>query len=155
MRTIRLASIACGGGLVALLSACTAPAPTASVAPARTASIHPDLEYGRITNIQPLSGGTTAGGVNVPGAIIGAVAGGVLGNQIGSGRGQGAAAVLGAAGGAAVGSQVGRNTTMPQPTFRVTVQTQGGAVRYYDVPSTGDLRVGDLVRVQYGVISRT
>ncbi|AMO21905.1 hypothetical protein GCM10027034_21570 [Ramlibacter solisilvae] len=158
MRNYRLASIACGSALVALLAGCgssvpltsTAPAPSASVAAAPTG-----VEYGQVTRIESIAGATTRSGPSIPGAIIGAVAGGVVGNQIGSGKGQTAATVLGAAGGAAVGSQVGRSTTPAQPTYRVTVQTQSGAVRYYDVPATNDLRVGDRVQVENGVIYRS
>ena len=38
------------------------------------------------------------------------------------------------------------------PVDRVTVQGDQGAMRYFDVPSPGDLRVGDRVRVDQGVI---
>jgi uncharacterized protein YcfJ len=90
----------------------------------------------------------------VPGAIIGGVAGAILGNQIGSGSGRDAATVLGGAAGAAVGSQVGRTTTATDALYRVTLQTEQGVTRVYDVPATGDLRVGDRVRVENGVIYR-
>jgi outer membrane lipoprotein SlyB len=160
MRTIRLASMAGGGALAALLAACgSTPSPSASSSPPPTASMQKAparVEYGRVTRIEPIAGGTaTRSGPSVPGAIIGAVAGGVVGSQVGSGSGQTAATVLGAAGGAAVGSQVGRTTTMPQPMYRVTVQTEGGVTRYYDVPATNDLRVGDSVQIEHAVIYRT
>jgi hypothetical protein len=38
--------------------------------------------------------------------------------------------------------------------YRVTVQTDQGMMRTYEVPATGDLRVGDRVRVDNGVIYR-
>jgi hypothetical protein len=41
------------------------------------------------------------------------------------------------------------------PTYRVSIQTDQGAIRVYDVPTTGDLRVGDRVRIENGVISRS
>jgi outer membrane lipoprotein SlyB len=159
MRTYPLVLLA-GGALAALLTGCGSPAPVASATPATTAtaSIPATLEYGRVTNIESIGGTGTAArtGPSVPGAILGAVAGGVVGNQIGSGTGRTAATVLGAAGGAAVGSQVGRSSSapMPQAAYRVTVQTEGGSVRYYDVPDTAGLRVGDRVHVEHGVISR-
>jgi outer membrane lipoprotein SlyB len=65
--------------------------------------------------------------------------------------------VLGATAGAVVGSNVGRNTA-PQaynaqyPVYRVTVQTDQGVMRTYDVNATGDLRPGDRVRIENGVI---
>jgi outer membrane lipoprotein SlyB len=93
-------------------------------------------------------------GANVPGAILGGVAGAVLGNQIGRGGGRDAATVLGGAAGAAVGSQVGRTNSVTEPVYRITMQTDQGTVRVYDVPATGDLHVGDRVRVENGVIYR-
>ena len=171
MRTTRLASIAGGVAVAALVSACTTdrsvavnvppqPAPvysstTVSPAPAPGyASAPASIEFGRVTNIEYFPGGVSRSGPNVPGAILGAVAGGLIGNQVGSGNGRAAATVLGGAAGAAVGSQVGRTTNVADAVYRVTVQTDNGVIRYYDVPATGDLRVGDRVRVDNGVIYR-
>jgi uncharacterized protein YcfJ len=162
MRTTRLASLAGAGAAAALLAACSvnptvplytnAPAPVAypSTATAAPAS----LEYGRVTNIEYFPGGVSRSGVNVPGAILGAVAGAVLGNQVGSGGGRDAATVLGGAAGAAVGSQVGRTNTVSEPVYRITLRTDQGVTRVYDVPATGDLHVGDRVRVDNGMIYR-
>ena len=159
MRTIRLATMAGGTALAALLSAC-ALEPSVSLAPVSypTAPAYANaspayLEYGQVINIDYFPGGT-ARAANVPGAILGAVAGALVGNQIGSGSGRDAATVLGGAAGAAVGSQVGRSTTVTDPVYRITLRTEQGFVRTYDVPATGDLRVGDRVRVENGVIYR-
>lgn len=116
------------------------------------------VEFGRITNVSMISGGTS--GVNpnrsTAGGVIGAVVGGVLGNQIGHGDGRAAATVLGAAAGAVVGSNVARNTAptynAAYPVYRITVQTDQGQWRTYDVNATGDLRAGDRVRIENGVI---
>ena len=89
--------------------------------------------------------------------MIGAIIGGVIGNQIGSGGGKAAATVLGAAAGAVVGSNAGRRDFAANPNYpvyRVTVQTDAGVIRYYDVPASGDLRIGDRVRIESGVIYR-
>ncbi|MEJ6023790.1 outer membrane lipoprotein [Ramlibacter sp. PS4R-6] len=159
----RLAPVAGGVALVALVSACTTsprvevnvPAQPAPVYSTNTVTTVPvSAEYGRIVNIEYFAGGVSRSGPNVPGAIIGAVAGAVVGNQIGGGSGRDAATVLGGVAGAAVGSQVGRTTTVSEALYRVTVQTDTGIVRYYDVPATGDLRVGDRVRIDSGVIYR-
>ena len=40
------------------------------------------------------------------------------------------------------------------PAYRVTVQTDQGAMRTFDVGALGDLRVGDRVRVENNVIYR-
>ena len=87
--------------------------------------------------------------------MIGAIVGGVLGNQIGHGGGRAAATVLGATAGAVVGSNVGRNTAPANasyPVYRITVQTDQGQMRTYDVSATGDLQPGDRVRIDNGVI---
>ena len=162
MRQFRLACVAGGVAVAALVSACTSPrvevnypTPVAAVQPVvtTTSPVPMGAEYGRVVNLEYFPGGV-ASRPNVPGAIIGAVAGALVGNQIGSGTGRAAATVLGGAAGAAVGSQVGNSTSVTSPVYRVTVQTDTGIIRYYDVPASGDLRVGDRVRVDSGVIYR-
>ena len=161
MRTTRLATIAGASALVALLSACsTRPNVPMTVAPVSYPSttivqtVPASLEYGRVSNIEYFSGGVARSGPNVGGAVLGAVAGAVLGHQIGGGSGRDAATVLGGVAGAAVGSQVGRTSSVSDPMYRVTITTDQGVMRYYDVPGTGDLRVGDRVRIDSGVIYR-
>lgn len=116
------------------------------------------LEYGRITSIEYMPVGTQApSGPNVIGAVIGGVAGAVLGRQIGGGSGRDAATAIGGVAGAVVGSQVGRNAqgATTTPGYRITVQTDQGVLRTYEVNSTGDLRVGDRVRIENNVIYRS
>jgi outer membrane lipoprotein SlyB len=116
------------------------------------------VEYGRVTNVALISnGGTASSGNSTAGTLIGAVVGGALGNQVGHGGGRAAATILGAVGGAAVGNRIGSNSAGPSyntagPVYRVWVQTDQGAQRTYDVSSTGDLRPGDRVRIENGVI---
>jgi outer membrane lipoprotein SlyB len=162
MHTSRFALIASGA---AMLAACGSTVPLygtgsasgyPATAPAPAATAPASLEYGRVTNMEFYQGGTASSGINVPGAVIGAVAGAVLGHQVGSGGGRDAATVLGGAAGAAVGSQVGKpSSASTSPVYRVSIQTDQGAMRVYDVPTTGDLRVGDRVRVENGVIYRS
>ena len=70
--------------------------------------------------------------------------------------GKAAATILGAVGGAAVGNRIagGNNAyaNTPGPVYRVSVQTDNGQLRTYDVSATGDLRPGDRVRIENGVI---
>jgi outer membrane lipoprotein SlyB len=158
MRTSHIAPLAAGAMAAAMLAACGGVplSEPASSYPAPTAMAPASLEYGRVTNIEFFQGGTATSGLNVPGAIIGGVAGAVLGNQIGSGSGRDAATILGGAAGAAVGSQVGRpSAPTTSPVYRVSIQTDQGAMRVYDVPATGELRIGDRVRVENGVIYRS
>jgi outer membrane lipoprotein SlyB len=117
------------------------------------------VETGRITNIEFVQGtGQTSGNSGTVGAIIGGVAGAALGNQVGGGSGRTAATVLGAVGGAVAGNRIGKNrdgSTYTGPAYRVTVQTDQGQWRTYEVSATGDLRVGDRVRIDNGVIYRS
>jgi outer membrane lipoprotein SlyB len=117
------------------------------------------VEYGRVTNVALVSNGSTASsGNSTAGTLLGAVVGGALGNQVGHGGGRAAATILGAVGGAAVGNRIASNNNpnpsynTAGPVYRVWVQTDQGAQRTYDVSSTGDLRPGDRVRIENGVI---
>ena len=169
MRNIRLLSIASAVALATGLTACstvdpygsnnypvsTVSAPVATY-PAQTASY---IEYGRITNVSLISGVAPVASPNrsAVGTVLGAVIGGALGNQIGSGGGRAAATVLGAVGGAVAGNRIAQNTAPTYaPTgaavYRVSVQTDQGALRSYDVSANSDLRVGDRVRIENGVI---
>ena len=114
-------------------------------------------EYGRIVNIEYMPVGTNAPSNNgIIGAVVGGLAGAALGSAVGAGAGRTAATVLGGVAGATVGNHIARNhegmTT--QAGYRITMQTEGGAIRTFEVPATGDLRVGDRVRVDNGVIYR-
>ena len=159
----RVPALVIGAVSMAMLAACANPTmPGYSSYPATSSPTvystqTAGVEYGRITNIEYMPVGTSAAaGPNVLGAVVGGVLGGVLGNQIGSGGGRAAATVLGAVGGAAVGQHLARNSSgaLTQPGYRITMQSDQGAMRTYEVPATGDLRVGDRVRVENGVIYR-
>lgn len=116
----------------------------------------PYVDYGRVVNIEVLqtqsSGSPTSGG----GAVAGGVVGGVLGNQIGHGSGRAAATALGLVGGALLGNAIEANNRAPRvyQSYRLSIQTDNGAYRAFDVSSPGDLRVGDRVRIDNGQISR-
>lgn len=160
----RLASVVAGGIAAATLAACSSYGPTYPVSTAPTYSTVPvssypvaGTEYGRIVNIEYMPVGTSAStGPNILGAVVGGLAGAALGNQIGSGGGRTAATILGGVAGAAVGNQIARNSqgVTTQAGYRITMQSDQGVIRTYEVPATGDLRVGDRVRVDNGVIYR-
>ncbi len=156
----RFLPLACAATLAAVLAACAGGPMMSSggrTPMAGTTSPMP-LEFGRVTSIEYVPAGAAAvGSPNVIGAVVGGVAGAVLGRQIGSGSGRDAATVLGGVAGAAAGSQVGREqpvTATTSPTYRISVQTDQGLMRTYEVPATGELRVGDRVRVENNVINR-
>lgn len=172
MRT-RIASIASVTALAATLAACSsvdpygpnnypvgqAPAPYSSTYPSTYPSAQSQyVEYGRVSSIEVVQAPRTSGN-STAGTLIGGAVGALLGNQIGSGSGRAAATVLGAVGGAVAGNQIARNRdgTYNTPTgavYRITVQTDNGQWRAYEVAATGDLRVGDRVRIENNVLYR-
>lgn len=165
MNISRLTTLVAGGLAAATLAACSSYplGPTTTAYPTTTttypAASYPvaGMEYGRILNIEYMPvGSTLSTGPNILGAVVGGLAGAVLGNQIGSGSGRTAATVLGGVAGAAIGNQIARNSqgATTAPGYRITMQTDQGVIRTYEVPATGDLRVGDRVRVDNGVIYR-
>lgn len=124
------------------------------------------VEVGRVTDIQTVQMGATSAtnpgvGRAVVGGIIGAVVGSVVGKNIDNGHSRAGATVLGAGAGAAIGHRSGQNAEANTassgaagPAYRVTVQTDQGAWRTFEVGALGDLRVGDRVRVENNVIYR-
>ncbi|MBC5766364.1 glycine zipper 2TM domain-containing protein [Ramlibacter albus] len=166
MRSMRLTASALAVTMLASVVGCATntpmygsnyPATTVTTAPVYSTTAA--LEYGRVSNIEYMPVGTSApisGNNNIIGAVIGGLAGAALGSTIGGGSGRTAATVLGGVAGAAVGSHIARNQAgvTTAPGYRVTVQTDSGAMRIYEVGSTGDLRVGDRVRVENNVIYR-
>jgi outer membrane lipoprotein SlyB len=159
----RLAATVSAGAAAAMLAAC-APYPVAQQGPAYGPAPYPmtsgpvaGTEFGRIVNIEYVPvGAVYRRPPNPLGAIVGGVAGALIGNQFGSGGGRAAATVLGGVAGAAVGNSIAYNNAgvVTQAGFRIAVQTDQGQMRTYEVPATGDLRVGDRVRVDNGVIYR-
>jgi outer membrane lipoprotein SlyB len=147
--------------LVALLSACgttprsSAPMPTSSTLPPVQGSAPViQVDYGRVTAIDPLRTQEQGRGTGA-GAVIGGVAGAVLGNQVGSGSGRDVARIAGAVGGAVAGNTVERNARSQwRESYRIMVQLENGINRAYEVPTPGDLRVGDRVRIENNQIFR-
>lgn len=161
----RVISVVSSVLLLVGLAACVSPPmssyPAQSQYPAQYPSQYPAqnqqsnyVEYGRVSNIEVLQaqGQGQSSGV---GAVLGGVAGAVIGHQIGGGSGRDAATVLGAVGGAVAGNAIekNRNPSVSQA-YRVTVQLDNGSARAYDVPSYGELRMGDRVRIENGQLFR-
>ncbi len=150
---------------LAMLTACVAPAPVyqtsrypyqAPPQPYVSAAPAPYVEYGRVANIEVLRSQTAGTGTTGGGAVAGGLVGGVVGNQFGRGNGRTAATVLGLVGGALLGNTIESNSNGPRAyeSYRVSIQTDTGAYRAFDVGSPGDLRIGDRVRIDNGQISR-
>jgi outer membrane lipoprotein SlyB len=170
MHKSRIASIASVTVLAGMLAACAAPYypnqptsgypassyPAAGGYPATTTAPN-YVEYGRVSNIEVVQAASAGTNNGTAGTLIGGVVGGLLGNQVGSGGGRSAATVLGAVGGAVVGNQIANRNAGPATgaVYRITVQTDGGQWRAFDVNATGDLRVGDRVRIDNNVLYRS
>lgn len=161
---LRFLSVGASVLALATLTACVAPAPVYQTnrypyqAPPQpyAAVPAPYVEYGRVANIEVMRSQTSGTGTSGGGAVAGGVVGGVLGNQIGRGNGRTAATVLGVVGGALLGNGIEANNNAPRvyESYRVSVQTENGGYRAFDVSSPGDLRIGDRVRIDNGQISR-
>jgi len=137
----RFTALASCAAVAALAAGCTsertvvhyapqpvAVAPTATVVPAPVAVAPiPAVERGRVTNIEYFAAGTATSRITVPGAVVAA---------------RGGTAILGGP----------PATVTTAASYRITILTDTGLYRTYDVPSAGDIRVGDRVRVENGVI---
>jgi len=165
-RGLRLMRLGIGLSAVALLSACVVappayqhasypyqPAPRAY--PAQVAP-YGALEYGQVANIDVLRSERPGYGTSGGGAVAGGLIGGAVGNQFGQGSGRAAATALGLIGGALLGNAIESQHNGPRAyeSYRVSIQTDRGEWRVFDVPHPGDLRVGDRVRIDNGQISR-
>ena len=112
------------------------------------------VEYGRVTSVELVHSQNSGQGSGA-GAVIGGIAGGVLGHQIGGGTGRDLATIAGVAGGAIAGNSIEKNSQMQGRDFyRISVQADNGIVRSYDLSSSGELRVGDRVRIDNGQLYR-
>jgi len=161
---ISIRPLAIAGSVVALsaLTACVAPQPVYETArypyqpPPQQVAPGPYVEYGRVANIEVIQSQSSGAPTSGAGAIAGGAVGGVLGNQIGHGNGRTAATALGLVGGALLGNSIEANHNAPRTyqAYRVSVQTDNGGYRAFDVPSPGDLRIGDRVVINNGQISR-
>ncbi|RIX81649.1 glycine zipper 2TM domain-containing protein [Acidovorax cavernicola] len=149
---------------LATLTACVAPAPVYQTsrypyqAPPRAIAYQEAayVEYGHVANIEVLRSETAGIGTTGGGAVAGGLIGGVVGNQFGRGQGRAAATALGIVGGALLGNTIEAQQNGPRAyeSYRVSVQTDHGGYRAFDVQNPGDLRIGDRVRIDNGHISR-
>ncbi|MDO8455866.1 MAG: glycine zipper 2TM domain-containing protein [Burkholderiaceae bacterium] len=109
-------------------------------------------QTGSVQNIEVIrfaSRGTTGGG-----AVAGAVIGGVIGNQFGRGSGRAAATGLGVVGGAVIGNAVEMNNQSQNDIYRVSVRFDNGTIGQFDYQNVDNLRIGDRVRVEGGLLYR-
>ncbi len=162
--SLRFLSVTASVLALATLTACVAPAPVYQTTrypyqapPQPYAAVQsPYVERGRVANIEVLRSETAGTGTSGGGAVAGGLIGGVVGNQFGRGGGRAAATALGLVGGALLGNSIESQNNGPRAyeSYRVSVQTENGTYRVFDVASPGDLRIGDMVRIENGQISR-
>ncbi len=146
----------------AALTACAVYPPPGQPVYADPASTYPSAatpnhatEFGRITRIERLNYAAERQTSGL-GALAGAVIGGLIGSQVGRGGGSAAAAGLGFIGGAVLGDAVegGNQGAGHSLVYRITIRTDRGTLRHFDVSSPGDLVPGDRVRIYQGEIAR-
>ncbi len=144
------------------LVACAAPAPRSpypvAVSPQpgySTQAPQGFVEFGRVSKVEVLQTQAQPQRGSGVGAVIGGIAGAVVGSQIGGGFGRDVATVGGAVGGAFAGNAIEKNRNAGvKDSYRISIQMENGVARAYDVPSPGELRAGDRVRVENGQITR-
>jgi outer membrane lipoprotein SlyB len=148
------------GSLLAVIGTLTLGACETMNGPGQTSSSQPiyvDNAYsgtGVVQSVDVVRQETGIGGTGIGvGAIAGAVIGGILGNQVGSGTGQTVATVAGAAGGAYAGHQLENQRQMPDA-YRFTIRMDGGSHQTVTQNTNPDVRVGDRVRIDNGVVRR-
>jgi outer membrane lipoprotein SlyB len=114
-------------------------------------------QYGVVQSIEVVQQAADSGPGNLgAGAIAGAVVGGILGHQVGGGNGNTAATVLGAAGGAYAGNAIEKNNQAEQmvSVYKFTLRMNDGGYQAFTQASAADIRVGDRVQVDNGVLRR-
>lgn len=149
MKACSLRAAAAAALLAAGLAGCASNAPMAPSAPMSSTSY--GRVYGEVVGVETLHGDGRSSGA---GAVIGGVLGAVVGSQIGGGSGRTAATVVGAVGGALAGNEVEKRRKSGSDVYRVNVRLQNGGQQSFDYAEPVDLRPGDRVYVQDGVLMR-
>jgi outer membrane lipoprotein SlyB len=139
------------------LGACANPNPPANP----TGTSYPQnsgvyTQYGMVQSIDLVQQATSGNNNPGVGTIAGALIGGVLGHQVGSGDGNTAATVLGAAGGAYAGRQIEKNNQNQQTVnaYRFNLRMENGSYLSVTQTTNPDIRVGDRVQLDNGVVRR-
>jgi outer membrane lipoprotein SlyB len=124
--------------------------------PQSTNSSRVNSRYGVVQSIELVrqgSDGIAGSGIGV-GTIAGAVVGGIVGNQIGQGSGNTAATVLGAAGGAYAGHELEKRNQQQSDAYKFTIRMNDGSYQTLTQTTNPNMRVGDRVMIENGVVRR-
>lgn len=112
--------------------------------------------YGVVQSIDVVrqdNAGIGGSGIGI-GTIAGAVVGGVLGHQVGGGTGNTAATVIGAAGGAYAGHELEKRSQQQSDAYKFTIRMDNGSYQTLAQNTNADIRVGDRVQIDNGVVRR-
>ncbi len=110
---------------------------------------------GVVQSIDLVRANTGIGGSGIGvGAVAGAVIGGILGNQVGGGSGQTIATVAGVAGGAYAGHQLEKQHQTAADSYKFSIRMDTGSYQTLTQSSNPDVRVGDRVRIDNGIVRR-
>ncbi len=112
--------------------------------------------YGVVQSIELVrqdTAGIAGSGIGA-GTIAGAVVGGIVGSQVGSGQGKTAATVIGAAGGAYAGHELEKRSQQQTDAYKFTIRMNDGSYQTVTQTTSGDIRVGDRVKIENGIAQR-
>ena len=148
-----------GVSTLLLLGACATngPAPANPTGSAYPQSSGAYTQYGVVQSIDLIQQQVASDSGNIgAGTIAGAVIGGILGHQVGGGSGNTAATVLGAAGGAYAGHTLEKNNQTSQTVnaYKFTVRMNDGSYQTFTETTNADIRVGDRVQIDNGMLRR-
>ncbi len=122
-----------------------------SAYPQSTQANNAYVQYGVVQSIDLVRPDNAGVGV---GTIAGAVIGGIVGNQIGGGRGKTAATVVGAVGGAYAGHELENRNQQQTEASKFTIRMRDGSFQSVTQTTNADIRVGDRVQIENGVVRR-
>lgn len=147
----RMFAILFSASVTVLMSGCVSYLPRYDSVDYAPRAVRSVSQLGSVLSIEvvPVASRTSGGG-----AVIGAVIGGVIGNQFGGGTGRVAATGLGAVGGAVIGNAVEAGNQGVSDIYRISVRFDNGDIRQFDYQNINDIRVGDRVKLEGGVLYR-
>jgi outer membrane lipoprotein SlyB len=141
---------AAAAGCALLLSAAAMPPARAQDTPAVAPA---EAFYGTVRSIERVGSADTPHGT---GAVVGGILGAVVGRQFAdTSHGRNIGSAVGAAAGALIGHEIEKGMRRERAAVRITVTLDDGSVRSFDFrDSSGDLRLGDRVRVDGKMLYR-
>ena len=144
-------AILCSVSALALITACSSNPPRNDSVATAPGAASTATQFGSVSSIDVVPMASRSIGA---GAVLGGVLGAVIGNQVGHGTGRAAATGVGAVGGAVIGNSIENRNKSESDIYRVNVRYDNGSVGQFDYQRIDDLRVGDRVKVEGGLLHR-